>query len=288
MIFEPKGKDQYEGEKTHSSAWFSNNLPFKLTPGGQEGGVDRRFSIMRTSITFLESLRKHYKETLDTEITVEESKDFAEEIVSKILLNRACIAQWFKHLQSKHPEVNKDYALKPLHGEDYHYFLDLQVTSLETIWKDLIAPVLTKGGCVPVFAIKELLRHMDGRELSDKTIVTKIREICAQHKVELEFERTTITMHDNANKCPIKKQCTVVRPKNISDWAAKSFNWNLISSETYLAAHENKDHWIPEDKLVFGMKSDKVEDDDYEITDDVEVNVFELWRESDKAMDDEG
>ena len=31
------------------------------------------------------------------------------------LLNRVCIAKWFKHLMAKHPEVTPEYTLKALH-----------------------------------------------------------------------------------------------------------------------------------------------------------------------------
>jgi hypothetical protein len=260
MIFEPKGKDQYEGEKTHSSAWFNNDLPFKLTPAGQEGGVDRRFSIMRTNITFLESLRLMFKRDDDLDMTVEQSKDAAETIVSNILLNRICIANWFKMLEQRHPEVNENYTLKPLHGEDYHYFLAKQESSIEKIWKYLVLPVVEMGGCVPLFVVKELLRHMEGKEFSDKTVRTKIDDVATTNKVEVDLERTTIEIR--SPKMTVKKQCTVIRPKTDKTWLDHGFDWNLVSNLTYTGDVPPGHELIHEDNLVFDTRISGAEDEE--------------------------
>lgn len=259
MIFEPKGKDQYEGEKTHSSAWFNNELPFRLTPAGQEGGVDRRFSIMRTNITFLESIR-HHLSLEGVEVDVEQSKDLAEVIVSEKLLNRNVIGKIFKLLEQRHPEVNEDYTLKPLHGEDYRYFLEQQANSLEIIWKDLITPIIQAGGCVPSFVVKELLRHMEGREPADKTLNKRITELSQQYKIDIGSERTYIDIRNP--KITIKKQCYVYKPKDSKKWTDHGFDWNLVSNLTY-TGDQPKDHpIIHEDNLVFGVTSDSIDDND--------------------------
>lgn len=250
MIFEPKGKDQYEGEKTHSSAWFSQIMPFLLTPAGQEGGVDRRFSIMRTNITFLESIRKHMKEKNNVEVSIEESKDLAEHIVSQILLNRTEIAKWFQHLCKKHPQVNKDFTLKPLHGEDYKYFLDRQKSSYDIIWDDLIMPEFLAGHVVPIFVIKEIIHHLEGKNVSDKTIVTKLKELAAQNKVEVEFARTRISIIPS--KVDKKKQCAFIskvgNPHSV-------FDWSRVSNLPYDHTGMNKDS-IDEDNFVFSTAKD--------------------------------
>lgn len=257
MIFEPKGKDQYEGEKTHSSAWFNNELPFRLTPAGQEGGVDRRFSIMRTNITFLESIRHHL--ALGGEIvSVEESKDLAEVIVSEKLMNRNVIGKIFKLLEQRHPEVDGFYTLKPLHGEDYQYFLDQQANSLEVIWKDLITPIITAGGCVPVFVIKELLRHMEGRVVADKTLHKRIEDLSNQYKIDVSQERVTIDIR--SPKITLKKQCTVYKPKDVKNWTDRGFDWNLVSNITYMGEQPAGHPLIHEDNLVFGMSSESEQD----------------------------
>jgi len=258
MIFEPKGKDQYEGEKTHSSAWFNNDLPFKLTPAGLEGGVDRRFSIMRTNITFLESIRLHYKQDYEQVMSVEESKEAAELIVSSYLLNRTIIAKWFKLLEFRHPQVTEDFVLKPLHGADYQYFLAKQESSIEKIWKKLIQPVLEQGGCVPIFVIKELLRHMEGREISDKTIQTKLDEISSQNKIEVERARHKIDIR--SVKLTVKKQCTVLRPKAAGAWRDHGFDWNLVSNITYTGDVPVNHELIHEDNLVFDTRLDTEEE----------------------------
>jgi hypothetical protein len=257
MIFEPKGKDQYEGEKTHSSAWFNNELPFRLTPAGQEGGVDRRFSIMRTNITFLESIRYHLA-LEGVEVDVEQSKDLAEVIVSEKLLNRNVIGKIFKLLEQRHPEINEDYTLKPLHGEDYQYFLEQQANSLEVIWKELITPIIKSGSCVPAFVIKELLRHMEGRVPADKTLNKRIIELSQQYKVDIGSERGYIDIR--SPKITIKKQCYVYRPKDTKKWTDHGFDWNLVSNLTY-TGDQPKDHpLIHEDNLVFGVASDNTDD----------------------------
>jgi hypothetical protein len=259
MIFEPKGKDQYEGEKTHSSAWFNNELPFRLTPAGQEGGVDRRFSIMRTNITFLESIRYHLAQE-GVAVDVEQSKDLAEVVVSEKLLNRNVIGKIFKMLEQRHPEVDENYTLKPLHGEDYQYFLEQQANSLEIIWKDLMTPIIQAGGCVPAFVIKELLRHMEGRTPADKTLNKRITELSQQYKVDISNERTYIDIR--SPKITIRKQCYIYRPKDTKKWADHGFDWNLVSNLTY-TGDQPKDHpLIHEDNLVFGVASSSIDDND--------------------------
>ena len=256
MIFEPKGKDQYEGEKTYSSAWFSQTLPFRLTPAGQEDGVDRRFSIMATNITFLESIRKHMEEETGEKVTVEESKALAEIIVSKHLLNRVCIAKWFKHLAAKHPEVTNDYTLKALHGEDYRYFLKQQETIIEGIFKRLIVPVLEKGGCVPVFVIKELTRHFDNNAMPDKTINKVITTLGAQYKVNLQLTKARIDIVSRT--ATVKKQCVVVHLTD--NWAHKAFDWSLVSSTPYETIQMPGRDLISKDSLNFSL-TDSIADD---------------------------
>jgi hypothetical protein len=251
LIFEPKGKDQYEGEKTHSSAWFSNILPFPLTPAGQEGGVDRRFSIMRTSITFLESIRTHFKEVSGVDVTIDESKDLAETLVSDVLLDRTEIAKWFAYLMKKHPEVNTKYTLKPLHGEDYAYFLDRQKTSFDTVWFGLVQPVLKDGGCVPTFVIKELCRHIDGRVYPDKTIASKMKDIASQNKIDIDFERARIVISPSMNTTA--KQCSIIKAKGTSP---KEFDWSLVSNSKYVPVSIGKE-LIEEDNLVFGVSKNQ-------------------------------
>jgi hypothetical protein len=259
MIFEPKGKDQYEGEKTHSSAWFSNKLPFKLTPGGQEGGVDRRFSVMSTNITFLESIREYYKEVHNQDMTVEESKDIAEMIVRDILLNRLHIARWFMALRRRYPEINENYTLKPLHGQDYQYFLKLQKTAMESIWDLLVIPQIKSGGCVPIFVIKELIRHIDGKQLGSKSnLERKITELANTTKMDVITERTRIDIYPSKYSKP--KQCTVIRPKDKNEWLEKSFNWSLVSSKDFIDATGANGELISEEDLVFGQVR-MIEDD---------------------------
>ena len=252
MIFEPKGKDQYEGEKTHSSAWFSQVLPFPLTPAGQEGGVDRRFSIMRTNITFLESLRKHMSEKYGTEVSIEESKDLAETVVGGILLNRVEIAKWFAHLSKKHPMVTKDFTLKPLHGEDYHYFLERQQSSFDQIWDNLIMPELSIGNVVPVFVVKELVRHLENKYPSDKAVVTRLKEIAAQNKVEVDFDRRAVLLSSKVAKTEMgkKKQCSFIKLLE-QEVDCPKFTWSSVSNLPYGSINGSREV-IEEDNLVFG------------------------------------
>lgn len=265
MIFEPKGKDQYEGEKTHSSAWFSQVPPFKLTPAGQEGGVDRRFSLMGTNITFLESIRKHVQEQTGKEVTVEESKDLAEVIVSKHLLNRVNIAYWFKHLQSKYPEVNESYTLKALHGEDYRYFLSQQETTMESIFKRLINPQIKEGNVVPVFVIKELTQHFDGKEMTGKAINKEITALAAQHKLDIAINQVLITIH-NPDGTRVKRQCSVVHS---TKKCSKSFNWSLVSSSNYTIGPFSA---IPEDSLIFRVNDYQEDADDLDTDTDTDTD----------------
>ncbi len=268
MIFEEKGKDQIEGEKTHSSAWFAQQLPFRLTPAGQEGGVDRRFSIMRTNITFLESIRKHMFEMTEKEITVEESKNFAEAIVSKVLLNRLCIAEWFQSLVTKYPDIDKDYTLPSLHGEDYHYFLDQQLDRTEEIFKELIVPVVEAGGAVPLFVIREILRLSNENIPHQKTLNKKISELASQNKIDLVFGRRYVDIVSGGNKTRLQTS-TIVKKGNID--SSPTFDWSLISSKNYKKPGKGEDY-VSEEDFIFGVKNIA---DDFEFEDLIGVEESE-------------
>jgi hypothetical protein len=287
MIFEPKGKDQYEGEKTHSSAWFSQTLPFKLTPAGQEGGVDRRFSIMATNITFLESIRKHISEEFGEEISMEACKDMAEVIVRDKLLNRVNIANWFKHLQAKHPQVDRDYTLKPLHGEDYHYFLENQESSLDIIFHDFIQPIIKSGGCVPFFVVKELIRCMDNKIVRDSDLRKNLKQLSIQNKLDIDFSKAHIKIDANhkdhqKKDVTIRKHIVAIHPAKVSDWKSKDFDWRLVSTAPYNDNRPVGQDIIPDNCCVFGTKT--VTDSDFEPDLEEEANVVDFLAAQTKRL----
>lgn len=251
MIFEEKGKDQFNGEKTHSSAWFAQQLPFRLTPAGQEGGVDRRFSVMRTNITFLESIRKFMKEQTGQYISVEESKDFAEAIVSGVLLNRICIAKWFQELLKKYPDITGDYVLKALHGEDYHYFLDQQKDRLEEIFKELIVPTIEAGGAVPMLVIREILRLSHENIPHDKTLNKKLTELASQSKIDIQCGRRSIDIKGHGGSA--KLQTSAIVKKGNMD-SSPEFDWELVSRVVFKKPGKGE-VYISEDDFVFGVKN---------------------------------
>jgi phage/plasmid-associated DNA primase len=264
MIFEPKGKDQYEGEKTHSSAWFSNVLPFKLTPGGQEGGVDRRFSIMRTNITFLESIRINAKKELEVDISIEASKDWAEVIVGNILLNRLNIAKWFKFLDMRHPGIDEKYTLKPLHGEDYHYFLDQQQTSIETIWDKLVVPQIKRGSCVPTFVISKLIEYLDSKPIANNKLRKQIEELITTTKLDVIIERAG-SLEIHPSKMNKGKQCNIIRPKQDSDFYDRTFNWGLVSNQHFSDILGPNERLFTDDNCIFGQTSIVGDEDDEDL-----------------------
>jgi hypothetical protein len=231
MIFEPKGKDQFQGEKTYSSVFFSQQLPFKLSSDGKNDGVDRRFSVMRTNITFFETLMKN-----DPDLNPDNIKVCVSRIVNDTLYNRVNIAKWFKHLQDKHPQVNESFELNPLHGVDYYSFIDDQKSDMDIIWERLIVPVLKNpAGCIPIFVIKEIMAHQGGKAWKESTIHKRIKELAMRNKIDLEIKRTQFdivyggqTVIGTRSSATARK--VVVALKNP---AAKEFDWNLISEKDY-------------------------------------------------------
>lgn len=258
MIFEEKGKDQFNGEKTHSSAWFAQQLPFRLTPAGQEGGVDRRFSVMRTNITFLESIRKHMLESTGVAISVEDSKDHAEVIVSNVLLNRICIAKWFQTLLQKYPDINSDYSLKALHGQDYHYFLDQQKDRLEEIFKDLIKPVIENGGAVPIFVIREIIRLSNETIPHQITLKKKLSELASQNKIELVFGRRFVEIMSNTSITKMQASAITMKGNTV---AVPAFDWSLVSSKAFKKPGKGEDY-INDEDFIFGVKTVSDDPDD--------------------------
>jgi hypothetical protein len=251
MIFEEKGKDQYNGEKTHSSAWFAQQLPFRLTPAGQEGGVDRRFSIMRTNITFLESIRRFMEEETGQTVTIEESKDLAEIIVSTVLLNRVCIAYWFRQLLKKYPDQDRNYVLKALHGEDYRYFLDQQRDKLEEIFRDLVVPVVEAGGAVPMIVIREILRLSNEPVPHDRILNKKLSELASQNKIEVVFGRRYIDITGHGTRTKIQNAAVIKKGNTDS---SPEFDWSLVSRQPFKKPGKNEEY-ISDENFIFGVKN---------------------------------
>jgi hypothetical protein len=117
--------------------------------------------------------------------------------------------------------------------------------------------VLEAGGCVPLFVVKELLRHMEDRIIADKTINAKLKQLSAENKLEIISERIKIEMYPAINNG--KKQCTVIRKKGHKESGDPKFNWGLVSNIPF-SIPARGDYWISEDNLIFGVKN-AVEDD---------------------------
>lgn len=250
MIYEPKGKDQYEAEKTHSSAFFAQKLPFRLSPDVKDDGVNRRFSVMRTNVTFFESIIKH-----NPEVTEANVKTFANMLINDIMFNRVNIAKWFQHLQKKHPMIDDEFELNPLHGEDYKSFLEDQKGDIENIWDRLIIPVLNAGGCVPIFVIKECITHLGGNSpkypWTDKRINKKLKELALYNKLNVTISKERFDIvSGGVNALGLPTNSDTVQKTVVALTGSKAkleFDWNLVSDQDYKAGLKQVDGKLIDD-----------------------------------------
>jgi len=248
MIYEPKGKDQYEAEKTHSSVFFSQKLPFRLSPNGDSGGVDRRFSIMRTNITFFDSLiAKH------SDIDAANVKAKASEIINTVLYDRVNIAIWFKHLRSKYPNIDADFELDPLHGTDYETFKEDQKDDMEVVWDRLVLRTLQAGGLVPVFVIKEMLLHLAGKEVPEKTIKRRLKELAVLNKLNIQVERKRFDIVSGAANIVGLREHTNMQKSAVSvvGSTCTEFDWSEVSKGKFTGKPDSTGKYIADEEYIF-------------------------------------
>lgn len=227
MLFEMKGKDQYEGEKTHSSAFFSNVLPFELSKDGDIGGVDRRFSIMRTSMTFLEAIRAK-----NPEMTVPELKEAANYLINEVLWNRVEIAKWINHLKAKHPQIYPGSTLLALHGADYEYFQLQGLDIYDLIVRKIIKPAAAAGMVVPYSAIQAVLLA-NGIDAEPRYFVAALKKRIELAGLDfLNTPQKVVTVHNVGGglvKLAGKTSCFAPSKDFVNE-----FDYSLISDRPWL------------------------------------------------------
>lgn len=236
IVIEGKGKDEKVVPATATQCFFANKLPFALSPAGKDAGVDRRFSVMRTAITFLESIKKHVLEKDGVAINTADAKQLAEAIVNETYRNRVEIARWFKALMNKYPEVlDPEYVLMALHGSDYQYFVDQQISGVDVVWRDLIEPELNKGSFVPVDVVSQLIDILEGgaRRTQSRTTIKRITDLAAQNNMDITTSRVQVTYSPSVG--PAVKRGAVFHKTGVvfKQKTQQTFAWSLVSDRKY-------------------------------------------------------
>jgi hypothetical protein len=162
-----------------------------------------------------------------------------------------CIAKWFQRLLKKYPDIDSDYVLKALHGQDYHYFLDQQKDRLEEIFKELIIPTIEAGGAVPLLVIREILRLSHEHIPHDKTLNKKLNELASQNKIDIQCGRRYVSIEGHASTTRIQN-AVIVKKGNVA--SCPVFDWSLVSSKAFKKPGKGEEY-ISEDNFVFGVKN---------------------------------
>lgn len=146
IVIEPKGIDAYSVDTTSTPVVFDNTGLVRLVGGGS-AGEDRRWSIITTELTLLDTLQNKYN------ITAEESKELAKHM-GYVFENRIECGKWIAHVIAKY-QIQKMEVLSPLHGQDYRDRLNDQKDNYAETF-EAILPIVEEQGLIPFKFFKEI------------------------------------------------------------------------------------------------------------------------------------
>jgi len=164
IVIEPKGVDAYSVDSTANIIVFDNTGLVKLVGGGSSG-EDRRWGIIITNSTLLETLIDKYQ------IDMDQARSLAKCYSEQIFDDRIECGKWIAHLIRKYDVLNMD-VLAPLHGVDYSARLAEQKDEWTEIF-DQILPVIVNQGFIPFKFIKEIVEATTGEKIRKTNTLSK-------------------------------------------------------------------------------------------------------------------
>lgn len=164
IVIEPKGVDAYSVDSTANIIVFDNTGLVKLVGGGSSG-EDRRWGIIITNSTLLETLIDKYQ------IDMDQARSLAKCYSEQIFDDRIECGKWIAHLIRKYDVLNMD-VLAPLHGVDYSARLAEQKDEWTEIF-DQVLPVIVNQGFIPFKFIKEIVEATTGEKIRKTNTLSK-------------------------------------------------------------------------------------------------------------------
>ena len=220
LLVEPKGINAYSVDSTGNFVVLDNDGGVKLVGGGS-AGEDRRWSIISTELTLLETLAEKY------DLTPDQSKQLAEQM-GELFSNRIECGRWVAGLIERH-NMRNVFVLMPLHGEDYQARLNEQKDNWIGIFEQVL-PILVNQGVIPFKFIKEIIEAETGEKIKkQQTLSNKFDEFlsrCGFKNVE-KIDMNVHIVFGVANCDKFKGRVRRIDP------GADVFDYSLVSTRPY-------------------------------------------------------
>lgn len=222
IVIEPKGVDAYSVDSTANIIVFDNTGLVKLVGGGSSG-EDRRWGIVITNTTLLETLiDKH-------QIDMDQARSLAKCYSEQIFDDRLSCGKWIAGNIRKHDVLNMD-VLAPLHGVDYSARLAEQKDEWTEIF-DQILPVIVNQGFIPFKFIKEIVEATTGEKIRKPATLSKKFDEYMTRKGFKNVESAEVNYKIGFGAMsPVQKEKAKVRR---IDENSTIFDYKLISNTMY-------------------------------------------------------
>lgn len=224
IVIEPKGVDAYSVDSTANIIVFDNTGLVKLVGGGSSG-EDRRWGIIITNTTLLETLIDKYQ------IDMDQARSLAKAYSEEIFDDRIACGKWLAHLIRKYNVLNMD-VLAPLHGTDYLARLAEQKDEWTEIF-DQILPIIVNQGFIPFKFVREIIEASTGDKIKKPATLSKKFDEYMTRKGFKDIEKTDINYKinwGNGMMSPSQKDKGAVRRINST---ATTFDYKLISNTIF-------------------------------------------------------
>jgi len=222
IVIEPKGVDAYSVDSTANIIVFDNTGLVKLVGGGSSG-EDRRWGIIITNSTLLETLIDKYQ------IDMDQARSLAKCYSEQIFDDRIECGKWIAHLIRKYDVLNMD-VLAPLHGVDYSARLAEQKDEWTEIF-DQILPIIVNQGFIPFKFIKEIVEATTGEKIRKPATLSKKFDEYMTRKGFKNVEAAEINYKIGFGAMsPVQKDKGKIRR---IDATSTIFDYKLISNAMY-------------------------------------------------------
>jgi hypothetical protein len=222
IVIEPKGVDAYSVDSTANIIVFDNTGLVKLVGGGSSG-EDRRWGIIITNTTLLETLIDKYQ------IDMDQARSLAKCYSEQIFDDRIECGKWIAHLIRKYDVLNMD-VLAPLHGVDYSARLAEQKDEWTEIF-DQVLPIIVNQGFIPFKFIKEIVEATTGEKIRKPATLSKKFDEYMTRKGFKNVEATEINYKIGFGAMsPVQKEKAKVRRIDVN---STIFDYKLISNAMY-------------------------------------------------------
>lgn len=156
MVIEQKGVDAVNEDKCGNMMIMSNKPNIISLAGTGISGVDRRWSYLVTSTTFMNAIKEYFLSKENRQLTDLEAKEYAGKVSTEVFKNRIEVSKWISAMIIKH-DIKNMKTLLPCHGEDYQRAVSSQKDVFSSIFERIVPEMLRDFGFLPLVLIRSIV-----------------------------------------------------------------------------------------------------------------------------------